>query len=201
VTGEYALLADRWQVDFCDLSGNQGMIGQVVGQVEGHTCQRHRLLARPGPARLARSRRGRRRRHGHDLPVRRAAESLTLEQFAKILGALDRDPHGRQIAIAWIAKEKLRDALRLRARLTRSQPCERQVRDKLFTFYDWCAAHEDIPELRTLAKTVSRWEEQIVTALLTGLTNAAAESLNRIAKLEGRLDGHHPPQPRPPNEQ
>jgi transposase len=49
------------------------------------------------------------------------------------------------------------------------------------------AAHEDIPELITLAKTIARWEQQIVTAVLTGVTNAATESLNRIAKLEARL--------------
>jgi transposase len=100
---------------------------------------------------------------------------------------LDGDAHGQQIAIAWIAKEKLRAALNLRKRITRSQPCERQVRDRLFTFYDWRAAHEDIPELVTLAKTIARWEQQIVTAVLTGVTNAATESLNRIAKLEARL--------------
>jgi transposase len=66
-------------------------------------------------------------------------------------------------------------------------PCERQVRDRLFTFYDWCAQHDAIPELLTLANTVSRWEDQIVTAVLTGVTNARSESLNRIAKLEARL--------------
>ncbi len=60
------------------------------------------------------------------------------------------------MAIAWIAKEKLRDALNLRARVTGSTPCERQVSDRLFTFYDWCAQNEEIPELPTLAGTISR---------------------------------------------
>ena len=40
-------------------------------------------------------------------------------------------------------------------------PCERQVRDRLFSFYDWCAQHDDIPELVTLARTISRWEDEI----------------------------------------
>jgi len=71
--------------------------------------------------------------------------------------------------------------------LRRSQPCERQVRDRLFAFYDWCAAHDAIPELLTLATTISRWEQQIITAVLTGVTNATSESLNRLAKLEARL--------------
>jgi hypothetical protein len=41
------------------------------------------------------------------------------------------------------------------------------------SFYPWCAGHDDIPELISLAKTISRWEDQIVCALITGVTNAA----------------------------
>jgi Transposase len=77
--------------------------------------------------------------------------------------------------------------LNLRARITGSVPGEREVRDRLFAFYDWCAQNDDIPELPRLARTISRWEDQIVCAVLTGVTDAAAESLNRLAKLEARL--------------
>ena len=108
-------------------------------------------------------------------------------QFTKILDTLDRDRYGQEIAAAWIGKEKLRDALNLRARVTGSVPCDRQVRDRLYAFYDWCAQHDDIPELVTLAKTVSRWEDEIAAAVITGVTNATSESLNRLAKLEARL--------------
>ena len=38
----------------------------------------------------------------------------------------------------------------------------------------------------TLARTISRWENELVSAVLTGVTNAKSESLNRIAKLEAR---------------
>jgi transposase len=31
-TGQYEQLADRWHVNFCDLSGQQGMLGQVEGR-------------------------------------------------------------------------------------------------------------------------------------------------------------------------
>ena len=31
-TGQYVQLADRWHVNFCDLSGRQGMLGQVEGR-------------------------------------------------------------------------------------------------------------------------------------------------------------------------
>jgi transposase len=119
--------------------------------------------------------------------LERNLENLSPGQFTQIIETLDASAEGRQTAIAWIAKEKLRDALNLRARITGSTPGERAVRGKLFAFYDWCAQHEDIPELVTLAKTIARWEDQIVTAVLTGVTNARSESLNRIAKLEARL--------------
>jgi transposase len=81
---------------------------------------------------------------------------------------------------------------------------------------DWCACNDDIPELLSLAWTISRWEDEIICAVLTGVTNATSESLNRLAKLEARLaygfrnpanqrrrastapaahDAHHAPQP------
>jgi transposase len=46
--------------------------------------------------------------------------------------------------------------------------------------------HDDIDELVTLARTISRWENEIVAAVLTGVTNARSEGLNRVAKLEAR---------------
>ena len=104
----------------------------------------------------------------------RNLEHLSPSQFAKVMDALGRDRHGQQIPAAWIAKEKLRDALNLRARVTGSTPCERNVRDRLSAFYDWCARHDDIPELITLARTISRWEDEIIAAVLTGVTNDLA---------------------------
>jgi transposase len=125
--------------------------------------------------------------HGVKGLLLRNLEHLSAGQFAKVMDTLGGGRHGQQILAAWIGKEKLRDALNLRARITRSAPCERDVRGRLFRFYDWCAQNDDIPELVTLARTISRWEEEIVAAVLTGVSNATAESLNRIAKLEARL--------------
>jgi len=142
--------------------------------------------------RVVRARYGRRGRSGDPeygikgLLVRNL-EHLTGAQFEKIITTLDRDRYGQEIAAAWIGKEKLRDVLNLRARITGSVPCQRQVRDRLFAFYDWCAQHDDIPELVTLARTVSRWEDELTAAVITGVTNATSESLNRLAKLEARL--------------
>jgi transposase len=142
--------------------------------------------------RVVRARYGRRGRSGDPeygikgLLVRNL-EHLTTAQFAKVMDTLGQDTAGQEILAAWIAKEKLRDVLNLRARVTGSAPCERSVRDRLARFYDWCAQNDDIPELVSLARTMSRWEEELVCAVLTGVTNARSESLNRIAKLEARL--------------
>jgi transposase len=237
-SGEYVQLADRWHTCFYDLSGSQGMLGQVEGRtaddaaywLAGATpawrdavqvvaidmCTIYlsavmRMLPRAKVAvdlfhvvqlavktagdvrrRAIRERYGRRGKagdpeYGIKHLLERNLENLSPDDFAKVIDVLDASPEGQQAAIAWIAKEKLRDALKLRARVTGSVPCERNVRDRLFAFYDWCAEHEDIPELLTLARTISRWEDQIVTAVLTGVTNATSESLNRLAKLEARM--------------
>jgi transposase len=236
-TGEYLLLADRWHTCFVDLSGDQGLLGQVEGRTADAAAY---WLAGTTPAwrdavqvvaidmcaiyaaavrrmlpsaqivvdlfhviqlavkttgdvrrRAVREKYGRRSRSGDpEYGVKallvRNLEHLGPAQFAKVMHTLGGDRHGQQILASWIAKEKLRDALNLRARVTGSSPCERDVRVRLFTFYDWCAQNDDIPELVTLATTVSRWEDQIVAAVLTGVTNARSESLNRIAKLEAR---------------
>jgi len=238
-TGRYVTVADRWHVNFCDLSGAQGMLGQVEGRTADDAA--YWLLSAPaawrdrvevvaidmcavfasavrralpqaeiavdlfhvvqlavkalGDVRRRATREKYGRRGKKDDPeyglkglLSRNLENLSPEKFAQVIETLDADGHGQQVLLAWIAKEKLRDALNLRARITRSQPCERQVRDRFFAFYDWCAQHDGAaPELATLAGTVSRWEDEIVTAVLTGVTNATSESLNRIAKLEARL--------------
>ena len=60
--------------------------------------------------------------------LNRNLENLSPEQFEKIIETLDATAPGQQLATAWIAKEKLRDALRLRARVTGSTPGEWQAR-------------------------------------------------------------------------
>jgi transposase len=181
-------------IDMCSIyaSAVRRMLPHAVLTVDlFHVVQLAVKTAGDVRRRVVRARYGRRGRSGDPeygikgLLVRNL-EHLSPDQFAKILHTLDRDRYGQEIAAAWIAKEKLRDVLNLRARITGSVPCERQVRDRLFAFYDWCAQQDDIPELVSLASTVSRWEDQIVAAVVTGVTNATAESLNRLAKLEAR---------------
>jgi len=132
----------------------------------------------------------------------RNLENLSREKFEKVIDTLDADGHGQQVLLAWIAKEKLRDVLNLRARVTGSAPCERQVRDRLFTFYDWCTKNDAVPELAVLAGTVSRWEDEIVTAVLTGVTkhHVGEPQPHRQARSPPRLrlpQPREPAQPRP----
>ncbi|HUK71175.1 MAG TPA: ISL3 family transposase [Streptosporangiaceae bacterium] len=237
-TGEYVLLADRWHTCFFDLSGDQGLLGQVEGRTADdaaywlaqapaawrdairivaidmcaiyasavrralpraqlivdlfHVVQLAVKMTADVRRRAVREKYGRRGRSGDaeygikSLLVRNL-EHLRLDQFAKVVDTLGADRHGQEIAAAWIGKEKLRDVLNLRARVTRSTPCERDVRGRLASFYDWCAQNDDIAELLTLARTISKWEDEIVAAVLTGVTNARSEALNRLAKLEARI--------------
>ena len=237
-TGEYVLLADRWHTCFFDLSGDQGLLGQVEGRTADDAAW---WLAQASPAwrdgvkvvaidmcsiyaaavrrvlpraqlvvdlfhvvqlavkmtgdvrrRAVREKYGRRGRSGDgEYGVKgllvRNLEHLRPGQFAKVMDTLGGDAAGQEILAAWIGKEKLRDALNLRARITGSAPGERDVRGRLASFYDWCAQNDDVPELLTLARTISRWEDEIVAAVLTGVTNARSEALNRLAKLEARM--------------
>jgi transposase len=236
-TGTYVQVKDRWHTCFADLSGDQGLLGQVEGRTADDTsywlaqatpawrdavrvvaidmCTIYasavrRMLPDPtlvvdlfhvvqlatkmvgdvrrGAIRAKYGRRGRTKdpEYGIKNLLVRNLEHLNPSQFDKILTVLEGDRHGQRIAAAWIAKEKLRDALNLRARVTSSTPPERQVRDRLHRFYTWCADHDDIDELLTLAQTISRWEDEIVAAVLTNVTNARSEGLNRVAKLEAR---------------
>ena len=233
-TGEYALLADRWHTCFFDLSGEQGLLGQVEGRTADDTaywlagasttsrnavqvvaidmcsiyaCAVRRMLPRAGvrrglvprraPGREDDRRRappGGPRQVRAARPVRRPPvrhqEPAGAEPGAPVRRPVHQDrqhPAGGSgragITATWIGKEEgdFRHALNLRARVTGSIPGERDVRDRLFAFYDWCAQNDDIPELLSLARTVSRWEDEIVCAVLTGVTNAASESLNRLA--------------------
>jgi transposase len=113
-------------------------------------------------------------------------ENLSQDHLATIIGVLDGDADGQQIAAAWIAKEHLRDLLALRATRTHVTPAPSAVRDKLASFYLWCADHHDIPEVKSLAETISKWQQPIIDAVLTGYSNAKAEAHNRTAKMVAR---------------
>lgn len=60
------------------------------------------------------------------------------------------------ILLAWIAKEKLRDLIRLRPTITGTAPNTEQIRHHLYEFFTWCANYAHLPELTTLARLKSK---------------------------------------------
>lgn len=110
----------------------------------------------------------------------RNREDLTDAKFADMWNRLiDLDAPGEQILTAWIAKEELRALLAL----ARTHPARHQISTRLWAFYRWCA-ESAIPELHRLAATIEAWWPQIEAFILTGVTNAASEGINRLIKLE-----------------
>jgi len=101
-------------------------------------------------------------------------EALDPDHLGIIIDTLDSDADGQQIAAVWIAKEQLRALLALRATKTHVTPAPSAVRDRLATFYLWCAGHADIPETRTLATTIEKWQQPVIDAILTGYSNDLA---------------------------
>ena len=118
--------------------------------------------------------------------LRHNFENLAPDHLAIILDTLDSDADGQQIAAVWIAKEQLRKLLALRATKTGSTPAPSAVRDRLASFYLWCVGHSHVPELKTRAETIEKWQQPVIDAVLTGLSNAKAEAHNRTAKLVAR---------------
>jgi transposase len=118
--------------------------------------------------------------------LRHNIETISPEHLDIIIETLDGDADGQQIAAVWIAKEQLRALLALRATRTRVTPAPSAVRDKLADFYLWCADNTDVPEIKTLANTIEKWQQPVIDAVLTGYSNAKAEAHNRTAKLVAR---------------
>jgi hypothetical protein len=91
---------------------------------------------------------GYRTQHAHEelgLPrplrymLRYNIENLDAGHLATIIGVLDADADGPQIAAVWIAEEHLRDLFALRVTSTHVTPTPSAVRDKLASCYTWCA--------------------------------------------------------------
>ena len=118
--------------------------------------------------------------------LRGNVEDLSPGQLGIIVDTLDGDADGQQIAAVWIAKEQLRRLLALRSTKTGVSPAPSAVRDRLADFYLWCAGHDHVPELKTLAETIEKWQQPVIDAVLTGYSNAKAEAHNRTAKLIAR---------------
>lgn len=142
--------------------------------------------------RLTFEQRGRRGRRGDpEWEIRglliRNIEDLTAEQVAKIERQLGwMGTRGRHIKAGWKAKELLRDLLRLTFKHAGHTPSRSAVSAARYRFQAWCADHDFLPELLSLAETIDQWWNQIEAYIWTGITNAASEGNNRLIKLEAR---------------
>ncbi|MFG1823653.1 transposase [Microbispora bryophytorum] len=125
--------------------------------------------------------RGRRGRKGNRLT--RSAARMYGSQLDPMIDDLMALPKGIGVPIlsAWNAKEDLLDLLAL-ARTHRDRAI---IADRLFRFYDRCAA-SGLPELEHLASTVQTWWPEILAFIQTGITNAGSEGTNRVIKTVAR---------------
>jgi transposase len=232
-TGVFKQVTDRWHTGFVDLTGDQGLLGQVEGRSAGDAgswlaartqhwrdgaatvaidlCSAYRAAVREHlphailvvdhfhivqlanqvvssvRRRVTTTLRGRRVRksdpeYGLRRRLLRNREDLTGEKFTDLWNRLiDLGAVGEEILAAWIAKEELRALLAL----THTDASRHRISQHLWVFYRWCA-DTDIPELHRLARTVQAWWPQTEAFILTGVTNATSEGVNRLIKLEGR---------------
>jgi transposase len=119
----------------------------------------------------------------------RGAEKLSENARGRLLCTLSTlGDAGRQLTAVWKAKELLRNVLKLSPTRTGRATCRSEVAAALEKFFTHCAGPgATVPEVVTLAETVSAWRQEIATAVLTGFSNAAAEGVNRLVKLVYRI--------------
>ncbi|GIH69857.1 hypothetical protein Mth01_21100 [Sphaerimonospora thailandensis] len=115
----------------------------------------------------------------------RGKEKLSERAQGKLLCALsDLGDGGHQIGAAWRAKELLRDLVKLSPNQTGRAPTRPQIAAALEAFFVFCGTiGASVPELQTLAETISLWRAEIARGVATGYSNAAAEGINRLVKL------------------
>jgi transposase len=85
---------------------------------------------------------------------------------------------------AWNAENRLLDLLALSPARTGRATSRTDVAGAMTRFFDYRATFgRDIPEIVTLAETISQWRNEIAAAVLLGISNAAAEAVNRVTEL------------------
>ena len=109
-----------------------------------------------------------------------AHDRLGNRGFERMLVLLEAgDPTG-EVAAAYLAKELLREVY--------ATTDLDDARSRLVTFYEHCRQAE-VRELTRLARTVRRWERQLLAWHTTALTNGPTEAVNLLVKKIKRV-GH-----------
>lgn len=119
----------------------------------------------------------------------RNAESFSEAARGRLLCTLaDLGDAGRELAAVHNAKELLRAVFALAPTHTAHPTSRAAISNALTRFFTHCVTvGETVPEVVTLAETISTWREEIGNAVLHGLSNATAEGVNRLIKLVYRL--------------
>lgn len=109
-----------------------------------------------------------------------AQERLNQRGSDRLADGLHRgDPDG-EVAAAYLAKELLREVY--------AADGVAHARRRLEAFYIWCA-DADVPELRRLARTISRWQDAVLAYHTTGRSNGPTEAVNLLIEKIRRI-GH-----------
>ena len=110
----------------------------------------------------------------------RGWERLSDHQRDKLFGALaEGDPTG-EVAAAILGKELLREVYAARSL--------QQAHWRLVRFYGYVAEAE-VPELTRLATTISRWEQEVLSFHVTGISTGPVEAQNLVTEKIRRI-GH-----------
>jgi len=106
--------------------------------------------------------------------LRRGAEHLTDNGWARLLAGIEAGDDRGQVAAAWVAAQELRAIYACR---DRDQAAAR--------LYDWTVMCIDsqIPELRRLARTLTTWRTEFLAYFTTGrISNGPTEAVNLLIK-------------------
>ena len=103
----------------------------------------------------------------------RGYERLSDKQRARITEALRRGYPYDEVGGAWAVKEQLRWVY--------DADSPREARTRLERFYE-LARIAGTPEVLRLAKTIKRWEPEILSFFTTGRTNARSEAMNLVTE-------------------
>jgi transposase len=109
-----------------------------------------------------------------------AHDRLGVGAYERMLGLLEAGDPAGEVAAAYLAKELLRDVY---ATTTLDE-----ARSRLAAFYEHCR-HAEVRELTRLARTVRRWQPQLLAWHTTALTNGPTEAVNLLVKKVKRV-GH-----------
>ena len=101
-------------------------------------------------------------------------ENHTDRSWSRLQAALAAGDPYEEVGVVWVGKELLRDVYGARDR--------RDANRRLVRFYSWCADHDDIDELLSLARVIDAWQDQILNFFDDRYTNARTEALNLAVK-------------------